>query len=84
MVVQGLLLPRRKPWRLCYDGVEMVGVLREELNEEVGTEGLVGYSKDTRLTPGGGVRKLRGGWARRCWQAGGWQGKQCISVCRLL
>ena len=26
-----LLLPRRKSWRLCYDGVEMVGILRKEL-----------------------------------------------------
>ena len=31
-----LLLPRRKPesWRLCYDGVEMVGILRKEQNSE--------------------------------------------------
>ena len=28
-----MLLPRRKSWRLCYDGVEMVGVLRKELHE---------------------------------------------------
>ena len=28
-----LLLPRRKSWRLCYDGLEMVGVLRKELRE---------------------------------------------------
>ena len=29
-----LLLPRRKSWRLCYDGVEMVGILRKELREK--------------------------------------------------
>ena len=38
-----LLLPRRESWRLCYDGVEMVGVLREELREKMGTERLMSY-----------------------------------------
>ena len=33
-----LLLPRRKSWRLCYDGVEMVGVLRKELRDKTRTE----------------------------------------------
>ena len=32
-----LLLPRRKSWRLCCDGVEMVGVLRKELREKMRT-----------------------------------------------
>ena len=35
-----LLLPRRKSWRLCYDGVEMVGVLRKELRDKTRTERL--------------------------------------------
>ena len=43
-----LLLPRRKSWRLCYDGVEMVGVLRKELREKTRTERLVCYFRDTR------------------------------------
>ena len=29
------LLPRRKSWRLCCDGVEMVGVLRKELRKKI-------------------------------------------------
>ena len=33
-----LLLPRRKSWRLCYDGMEMVGILRKELKEKTRTE----------------------------------------------
>ena len=43
-----LLLPRRKSWRLCYDGVEMVGVLRKELRDKTRTERLMKYFKDTR------------------------------------
>ena len=43
-----LLLPRRKPGRLCYDGVVMVGVLRKELRERMRTERLMGYFRDTR------------------------------------
>ena len=43
-----LLLPRRKSRRLCYDGVEMVGVLRKELREKTRTERLMGYFRDTR------------------------------------
>ena len=38
-----LLLPRRKSQRLCYDGVEMVGVLRKELGEKMRTERLMRY-----------------------------------------
>ena len=30
-----LLLPRRKSWRLCYDRVEMVGVLRKEMRDKM-------------------------------------------------
>ena len=43
-----LLLPRRKSWRLCYDGVEMVGVPRKELRDKMRTERLMGYLRDTR------------------------------------
>ena len=43
-----LLLPRRKSWRLCYDGVEMVGVLRKELRDKTRTERLMKYFRDTR------------------------------------
>ena len=43
-----LLLPRRKSWRLCYDGVEMVGVLRKELRDKMRTERLMRYFRDTR------------------------------------
>ena len=46
--ISPLLLPRRKPWRLCYDGVELVGVLRNELREKLRTERLMAYFKDTR------------------------------------
>ena len=67
-----MLLPRRKFWRLCYDGVEMVGVLRKELREKMRTERLMGYFRDTK---GWGVRQTDG-WVRGCWQAGGWQAKQ--------
>ena len=35
-----MLLPRRKSWRLCYDGVEMVGVPRKELREKMRTESI--------------------------------------------
>ena len=42
------LLPRRKSWRLCYDGVEMVGVLRKELRDKLWTERLMGYFTNTR------------------------------------
>ena len=34
--------------RLCYDGVEMVGVLRKELRDKTRTERLMKYFKDTR------------------------------------
>ena len=72
-----LLLPRRKSWRLCYDGVEMVGVLRKELREKMRTERLMGYC---RAPEGGGVRQT-GGWVRRCWQAIGrlGDGRQSIA-----
>ena len=40
-----VLLPKRKSWRLCYDGVEMAGVLREKLikgeDEDRETDGLL-------------------------------------------
>ena len=45
---QRLLLPRRKSWRLCYDGVEMVGVLRKELREKMRTERLLQYFREVR------------------------------------
>ena len=67
------MLPRRKSWRLCYDGVEMVRVLGKGLREKVRTERLVGYSRKTR---GWGWRLLnrwlRGG-ARARWVEGGRQ-----------
>ena len=43
-----LLLPMRKSWRLCCDGVEMVGVLRKELRNKLRSERLMGYFRDTR------------------------------------
>ena len=43
-----LLLPRRKSRRLCYDGVEMVGVLRKELRDKTRTERLMKHFRDTR------------------------------------
>ena len=42
-----LLLPRRKSRRLCYDGVEMVRVLRKELRDKTRTERLMKYFRDT-------------------------------------
>ena len=45
---QRLLLSRRKSWRLCYDGIELVGVLRKELREKMRTERLLRYFKETR------------------------------------
>jgi len=36
-----LPLPRRKSWRLCSDGVEMVGILRKELRDRMKTERLM-------------------------------------------
>ena len=41
-------LPRRKSWRLCYDGMEMVGVPRKGLRGETRTKRLMGYFRDTR------------------------------------
>ena len=45
---QRLVLPRRKSWRLCYDGVEMVGPLRKTLRERMRVERLLLYFKETR------------------------------------
>ena len=45
---QRLQLPRRRSWRLCYDGVEMVGVLRKEIRERMRTERLLQYFTATR------------------------------------
>ena len=53
-----LLLPRRKSWRLCYDGVEMIGVLRKELRDKMRTERLMGYFRDTRWWGDGADRWL--------------------------
>ena len=69
-----LLLPRRKSWRLCYDGVEMVGVLRKELRDKTRTERLLKYS----VIQEDGGRKQRGGLVRRWWLAGGWEARHCI------
>ena len=33
---------------MCYDGVEMVGVLRKELREKMRTKRLMSYFRDTR------------------------------------
>ena len=76
-----MLLPRRKFWRLCYDGVEMVGVLRKELREKVRTERLMGYFRDTRGW--GDEADIWLGEEARCRQAGGWQKKHCTSGCQL-
>ena len=43
-----LPLPRRKSWRLCYDGVEMVGVLKKELRNRMKTERPMRYFKEAR------------------------------------
>jgi hypothetical protein len=43
-----LLLPGRKTWRLCYDGVEMVGVLRKEMRDKLRVERLLDYFRSTR------------------------------------
>ena len=43
-----LPLSRRKSWRLCYDGIEMVGILRQELRDRMKTERLMRYFKETR------------------------------------
>ena len=43
-----LLLPRTKSWWLCYDGVEMVGVIRKELRDKTRTQRLMKYFRDTR------------------------------------
>ena len=45
-----LLLPRRKSWRLCYDGVEMVGILRKELRDRMKTERLMRFGTSVRET----------------------------------
>ena len=36
-----LPLPRRKPWRLCYDGAKTVGIRRKELRDRMKTERLM-------------------------------------------
>ena len=41
-------LPKRKSWILCYDGVEMVGIIRKELRDVMKTERLMRYFKETR------------------------------------
>ena len=43
-----LLLPKRKSWRLCYDGVEMVGVLGKGLRDKLRAERLMEYFRSTR------------------------------------
>ena len=43
-----LTLPRRKSWRLCYDGVEMIGIFRKELRDRMKTERLMRHFKETR------------------------------------
>ena len=43
-----LPLPRRMSWRLCYDGVEMMGILRKELRDRMKTARLMRYFKETR------------------------------------
>ena len=43
-----LPLPRSKSWRLCHDGVEMVGILKKELGDRMKPEGLMRYFKETR------------------------------------
>ena len=60
----------------------MVGVLRKELVEKMRTKRLMGYSKDARRCGGPEGWEVAGrGSAGRL--GDGWQGKQCISVCRL-
>ena len=63
-----LLLPRRKFWRLCYGGVEMVGVLRRELRDKMRTERLMGYFRDTR------------GWGE---EAERWLGEEVVAGWRM-
>ena len=89
-----LLLPRRKSWRLCYDGVEMVGVLRKELRDKTRTERLMKYFRDTRgwgeeaerwlgEEVVAGWRKQRGGLVRRGWPAGRWETRHCTRELQL-
>ena len=59
-----LLLPRRKSWRLCYDGVETMGILRKKLRGKMGTERSMGYLKETRRWDE--EAGMAGGWARGC------------------
>ena len=75
-----LLLPRRKSWRLCYDGVEMVGVLRKELRDKTRTERLMKYFSEVQ---GDEERRQKGGSVRRWWLDGGWQARHCISEWQL-
>jgi hypothetical protein len=63
-----LLLPRRKSWRLCYDGVEMVGVLRKELRDKLRAERLMEYFRSTR------------GWGE---EAERWLGEEVVAGWRM-
>jgi hypothetical protein len=38
----------RYSWRLCYDGIEMVGVLRKESRDKLRADRLMEYFKSTR------------------------------------
>ena len=55
-----LLLPRRRSWRLCCDGVEMVGMHMKELRDKMRIERMMGYFRNTR----GRVMRQTDGWVR--------------------
>ena len=63
-----LLLPRRKSWRLCYDGMEMVGGLRKELRDKLRAERLMAYFRSTR------------GWGE---EADRWLGEEVVAGWRM-
>ena len=78
-----LLLPRRKSWRLCYDGVEMVWVLRKELRDKLRAERLMAYFRSTR---GWGVEADRwlGEEVVAGWRMAGRALHQRVSVVRMM
>ena len=78
-----LVLPRKKSWRLCYDGVVMVGVLRKELREKMRTERLMGYFKETKGW-GGEADRWLGEEVLAGWRMAGKAMHQRISAVRMM
>ena len=78
-----LLLPRRKSWRLCYDGVEMVGVLRKELRDKLRAEILMEYFRSTRGW-GQEAERLLGEEVVADWRMAGRPLHQRVSAVRMM